>query len=98
MLTSRNRRQRVANVVHRIFFQHKSANTDIEGAVERLLLLVHRENDDLGTRALSLEFTRDFEPGHSREIDIEHCDVGFLFLDEFQSRFGIARLGDQFKT
>jgi hypothetical protein len=98
VLAGGDRDEAVEDVLHSVFFEHKSLNPEIDGAIERLFLLIHRENDDLRRQFFVLQPARDFQAGQAGQVDVEHGDIGLLLEYRLKRALAVARLADELES
>ncbi len=73
-------------------------HAQIQRVIERLLLPMHREDDDPGRKTFAPQFARDFQTGHAREIDIEDRNVRFVLENQFKRRHAVTGFSNKLET
>lgn len=79
-------------------FEHVALRPQIERFVKQLLVLVHRQEDDLHIVAALADGLRRGESVHLRHVNIEDDDVGARLFDQFKRRASVFGLAYHFKT
>src|SRR5207247_4710221 len=98
VLAAGDRDETVEDVLHGVFFEHKSLHAEIDGAIERLLLLIHRENDDLRGQSFALQLARNLQAGQAGQVDVEHGDIGLFLEYQLKRHPAVSGLANELKS
>src|SRR5205823_6325117 len=81
-----------------VFFEDKSAYSQIQGLVKNLFILEHGEDDHAAGEFFLSQDAREFQAAHFGQIHIEHDDVGFCFLHKLKGTLAAVGFTSYFKT